>query len=301
MVRALGPCKVLDLKLRRWASHRKVAGKTAAQRFFLVEQYVGGVFNKDPMFGWCTWFTFNSFVFFWSFFCLWSGKSLAEVGDQIAKAFPKVGCARELECTGAMGRPGQVGWPGQQVECQCKQLECPGWVATSMWFVLFCETWIPKLSTTSNLQLLALIFPGPRRRRLATRANSTVEASENDIISTNLRDGYFFPRGGTKVVVQRGRGISTKNSGKFCQVKMVQQSAQWKFRGHQNYDYNRSSSSEYVPFIFDLHQDGLRKQLQENWTRFFSESGCHHRRASRIHQEPLRYEAGACKMPGFGW
>ena len=35
MVRALGPCKVLDLKLRRWASHRKVAGKTAAQRFFL--------------------------------------------------------------------------------------------------------------------------------------------------------------------------------------------------------------------------------------------------------------------------
>ena len=77
-------------------------------------------------------------------------------------------------------------------------------------------------------------------------------------------------------------------SGEFCQVK-------WRPPKLPI----RSSSSEYVPFIFDLHQDGLRKQLQENWTRFFSQSGCHHRRASRIHQEPLRYEAGACKMPGF--
>ena len=49
---------------------------------------------------------------------------------QVPKA--KVGCARELECTGEMGRPGPVGWPGEQVECQCKQLECPGWVATPM-------------------------------------------------------------------------------------------------------------------------------------------------------------------------
>ena len=148
------------------------------------------------------------FFFFWSCFffvgaflmsCVWRGKSLAEVGDQIAKAFPKMGCARELECTGEMGRPGQVGWSGQQVECQCQQLECPGWVGTHLCDVsICCETLNPqvvklRLFNIPKPPTFGMIFPGPRCRRLATRANEpTVEASEWHQ-NQRINDGNFLP------------------------------------------------------------------------------------------------------------